>query len=250
MLNASLVQQIYQIIKRKILNLELSWGQRIDTQQLAEEFGVSQTPIRDALNRLAADGLVKIQPRVGYYVMQAGPGDVIEIYDLRIIFESYALPAAIQNLPRVKIEKLKEKMERLQHEEMNEDKKRKEFQKLDEQLHGLIIENLNNERLKNFFSQIYDFVIIFQHMDTPINDPLEEHIFFLDALLRQDLDGARSILCAHIHNARDRLLTKLEETCQETVKGLSIDPNTSLFHKLSKKSGMRNDYGKRGQDNL
>lgn len=250
MLNASLVQQIYQIIKHKILDLELSSDQRIDTQQLAEEFGVSQTPIRDALNRLAADGLVKVQPRVGYYVIQAGHRDVIEIYDLRIIFESYALPAVIQNLPRAKVEKLKEKMERLQREGMNEDKKRKEFQKLDEQLHRSIIESSNNERLKNFFSQIYDFVIIFQHMDTAINAPLEEHIAFLDALLRQDLDGARSILCAHIYNARDRLLRKLQETCQETVKGLYIDPNTSLFQKLSKKSGMRNAYGKRGQGNI
>jgi len=250
MLKTSLVDQIYQIIKQKILHLELSWNQRIDTQQLAEEFGVSQTPVRDALNRLAADGLVKIQPRVGYYVMQAGPEDVVEIYDLRIIFESYALPAAIQHLRRAKIEKLKEKMERLQREKMNEDKKRKEFQKLDEQLHRSIIESSNNERLKNFFSQIYDFVIIFQHMDTAISGPLEEHIVFLDALLRQDLDKARSISCAHICNARDRLLKKLKETCQETVKGLSIDPDTSVFHKLSKKSGMRNAYGKRGQGNL
>jgi len=250
MLKTSLVDQIYQIIKQKILSLELSWNQRIDTQQLAEGFGISQTPIRDALNRLAADGLVKVQPRVGYYVMQADHRDVVEIYDLRIIFESHVLPAAIQNLNRAKIEKLKEKMERLQHEEMNEDKKRKEFQKLDEQLHGLIIESSNNKRLKNFFSQIYDFVLIFQHMDTTINDPLEEHIVFLDALLRQDLSRARSTLCTHIHNARDRLLRKLKETYQETAKGLSTDWDTSAFHNLGKKNGMRNAYGKRGQGNL
>ena len=232
MLNPSLVDQIYQIIKEKILKLDLSWDQRIDTQQLAEEFGVSQTPIRDALNRLAADGLVKVQPRIGYYVVQASARDVLEIYDLRIIFESYGLPAVIQNLSRTKIEKLKEKMERLQREEMNEDKKRKQFQKLDEQLHGLIIDCSNNKRLKNFFSQIFDFVVIFQHMDTTINGPLEEHIAFLDALLRQDLDGARSILCAHIYNARDRLLRKLKETYHETVKSLSTDPDTLVFHKL------------------
>jgi len=208
-IEANLVNQICDILREKIINLELKLGQRIDIKKLAEEFEVSQTPIREALNKLIKDGLVTINPRRGYYVVKLLAKDMEEIYDLRKMFESYALESGIKNIEVNKLRKLKQKMIEQLQGEVTKQRRKVKFE-TDKKLHLLIIQSSYNKKLKEMYSQIYNFVKISQRMNPRFKKSLEEHIALIDAILEKDLEKAKKLLMLHIDNARDRGIKALE----------------------------------------
>ena len=213
-IETNLVDQIYNILREKIINLELKLGQRIDIKGLAEEFGVSQTPVREALNRLTKDRLVNVIPRRGYYVVKLSAEDMEEIYDIRKIFESYALESAIKNIEVNKLRKLKQRMMEQLQGEVTEQRRKTKFE-TDKKLHLLIIQSSYNKKLKEMYSQIYDFVKISQRMNPRFKKSLEEHIALIDAILEKDLEKARKLLMLHIDNARDWGIKALKDSFSE-----------------------------------
>ena len=87
----TLNQQAYDILKEKILNKELLPGTRLVDSQLAEDFGISRTPLRDAIRKLAEEGFVVSSPtKKGYYVYQPSAKDINEIFELRQILVAAA----------------------------------------------------------------------------------------------------------------------------------------------------------------
>jgi DNA-binding GntR family transcriptional regulator len=222
-----LVDQLYEIIKERIVSLQLKLGEKIDVQKLAEEFGVSQTPVRDALNRLSQNGLVNTRARVGYYVVDLSEEDITEIYDLRKMFEGYVLESAIENIDFNELRQVKRKMEEIQ-QETDEKIKKAKFDETDRELHLLIIKNSNNKKLQNLFSQIYDFVRISISMGVEWKTSLKEHIALIDALQEKDLTKAEEILKEHIDNSRDNAIKALESSSHGYNKGMK---EMSLFIK-------------------
>ena len=209
MLNPSLVDQIQDILKERIVSLQLKLGEKINVQELTEEFGVSQTPVRDALNMLSQNGLVKIKSRVGYYVVDLSAQDLGEIYDLRKMFETYALKSALNNIDFDKLGQLKRKMEEI-GKETNGRGKRARLHEADKKLHLLIINSSTNKRLRNLFSQIYDFVRISISMGVEWEKSLEQHLVLIDALRKKDLPRAEKILTEHIDYSKDNAIKVLE----------------------------------------
>jgi len=90
-INQTIVGKIYTELKEKIINQQIKLNQRISIKEIAKDFGISQTPIREALNRLIKDELVEYKLRRGYYVIRLSCKDLEEIYDLRKLIEVYAL---------------------------------------------------------------------------------------------------------------------------------------------------------------
>jgi len=170
---------------------------------------VSQTPVRDALNRLEKDGLVTIVPRRGYYIVELSAEDMEEIYDLRKMIEVYALESAIKNVEPDKLKELKQLTEKLQNEP-NKKRKRRKFNELDRELHSLIVQSSPNKRLHEIYSRIYDFVKISQSMDPKFEESLEEHLLLFEAMLENNLTKAKKILMMHIDNAKDNGIKALE----------------------------------------
>jgi len=205
MIKNGLVEQVYGIIKDKIINLELNLGQRIDIQKIAAELGISQTPVREALNRLVKDRLISINPRKGYYVTDISPEDMEEIYDIRRIFEVYALDSAIENIDLYKLKKLKQKMEEELRGRITRKKRKTKFE-IDKQLHLLIVNSSKNKKLKEMYYEIYDFIKIFQRMNPGFKETLEEHITLIDTIIKKDTEEAKKLLAVHIENAKGRII--------------------------------------------
>jgi len=205
----NLVDQLYEYVKECIVNVRLRPGERINMQKLATEFGVSQTPVREMLKKLSEDGLIKIVPRVGYYVVDLSAKDIREVYDLRRILEIYALESAVRNISKKKLQELKENMKKLQRE-INEEKKNKKFRQLDREFHWSIIQSSPNVRLHKLFSQIYNIVILTQHINQRVDESLKEHITLVDAVMKRDIDKAKEILKTHINNSKEEVINVLK----------------------------------------
>jgi len=196
----SFEEQIYEMMKEKILNFEIKLGEQINIQKLSRELKVSTTPICGALKRLSQENLVKVIPRVGYYVVDIQPRDLIWIYDLRIMFESYALEKGINKINKNKLLQIKEKTQKLSNVQ-SENLKKEMFNKTDRELHWLIIESSPNKKLHDMYSQIYNFVILSQAINPQFERSIKEHLELIEAILKKDIEEAKNKLKTHINNA-------------------------------------------------
>jgi DNA-binding GntR family transcriptional regulator len=92
----SMGDRVYAVLRDRILTGELAHGERLHQEALSEELGVSRTPLREALGRLAADGLVELLPQRGARVAGVGPRDMQTSYESRLIVEPAAARLAAE----------------------------------------------------------------------------------------------------------------------------------------------------------
>lgn len=208
-LRRNLVEQMHDILRERITNVKMKPGARINIQELAEEFDVSPTPIKDVLKKLSQEGLVTTKSGKGYYVISLSPEKLNEIYDLRKMFESYSLKAAMKDIPIEKLYELKKEMENLK-QETNKEKKSTKFYQKDQMLHLEIIRNSNNKVMEEFYRQIYDLIKISQHLYEAADEPLEDHMTLVEAMLERNFTKARKALEAHIEHGRDKAMRTLQ----------------------------------------
>lgn len=214
--NRSLVDQIYSVLRDRIIEVSMEPGTKIDIQQLIEEFEVSETPVRVALAKLTHEGLVKLLPRRGYFVIKLTKKDLKEIYDLRILLESYAIDTAIEKMDPTKLKKIYRDFERLRGTN-NSKRREKESLKTDEGFHLEIVRNCDNKRAQELFYRIYDFARISQKMHKRIDQDIDEHTAVIKALLDKKKEEARRLLVQHLENAREATLEVLDESLSGKV---------------------------------
>lgn len=92
----SLVDQVYEKIREKIVKLEVPFGSKLNVSKLQEEYGVSSTPVREALNRLLNEGLIEFENNVGASVIDITESDVVEVQELEAAYEMAAARYAMQ----------------------------------------------------------------------------------------------------------------------------------------------------------
>lgn len=100
---ASLVDQIYEELRGKIIDLTYPLGSKLNVNELQNVFEVSTTPIREAMNRLQAEGLVTYESNVGIHVVNFTPDDVFEIQDLAPVLHATAIRFAMERGDRKKM---------------------------------------------------------------------------------------------------------------------------------------------------
>jgi len=103
---ASVVDQVHAALREQILSGELQRGSRLPQETLAAEFGVSRTPLREALRRLAAEGLVTLQPNYGATVSQLEFGDMRDAWTARLVIEPPAARMGAERRPEPELDRM------------------------------------------------------------------------------------------------------------------------------------------------
>lgn len=209
---SSLTETVYKAIKEKILNHEIPMGSRIRDELLAEQLGVSRTPIREALRALIRDGLVEVVPRSRTRVRNPTEQDIIEIFDLRIELESLAARKSADRIPPDQLQQLR------QMHDAAEDDLRKGSTRLalefDKEMHRVILDNCGNERLRQIMGTINDSVAFFRNLGarTPAHRGFNyRHREIMRALAREDGEAAARALTEHIEMAKEQTLRDFED---------------------------------------
>jgi DNA-binding GntR family transcriptional regulator len=104
--SVSIKDQVYDSLKWELLAGGLRAGDFLQEQQLADRFGVSKTPIREALGTLVDQGLIQLLPRKGYWVAPVSSREILECIDLRIILECAAVELAVQRITETELREL------------------------------------------------------------------------------------------------------------------------------------------------
>lgn len=110
----SLVEQICEALTNAIIEGRLKPGQPLTEQSLQKEFGVSRTPIREALRILEAKGLVTVIPRKGAWVKQIEKKDIEETFPIRALLEGYAAKVAVERMTPDDLDRMRRHLDEME----------------------------------------------------------------------------------------------------------------------------------------
>src|SRR3989440_8828069 len=207
----TVVDYAYEQIWQRVIMMGGGEEQRLSDATLAEQLGISRTPVRQALERLVQEGLVRSDPRRGFWTSTFTAQDIHEIYDLRGALEVLAVRLAAPHLSQ---EDLKSQLEALYAVRAELDVHPVlRFLQVDIRLHMLITRASNNGRLIHSLSMLRSQLSMFQMQDTfypeRMATALNDHEQVLLALLAGNVEEAADFLARHIRNAKEGVLADI-----------------------------------------
>jgi DNA-binding GntR family transcriptional regulator len=211
------VDRAYDKIRAAILDGSLAPGSRLKEKTLVEDCGVSRTPVRDALRRLAAEGYVSIQPNQGAQVRSWSTEDLDELFALRALLEGYAAKRAAKLITAEglnRLEKVVAQMNAILTTEMPDEEKIAEFLLLNRAVHEPIWEASGSKRLISMLSTLVEQALVVHTVKYFTMDRIatshRHHEALLMALKAGDESWAESIMTSHIYAARSEVKVGLQ----------------------------------------
>ena len=200
----NLSDQAYDELVKKIISGGYPGGTTLQEEKLASEFGISRTPVREALKRLAAEGLIEQLPRKGFRVAMPDDDALTELFECRCGLELLALKNAMGAIPPEKIETLKEK---LRSAARRKDSRRIALE-ADGEMHALFSDHCGNRYLSALIQQFRTKTAPYRNYRNRERAPLEELITermeILDAVLAGDTEKVSILLRKHILKGKSR----------------------------------------------
>lgn len=211
--NASLEEKVYIELQDAILSESIKKGEALTEISLSEKLGVSRTPVRSALQRLAEDGLIKIVPNRGAVVLGVTKEDILDIYRIRMRLEGLASAMAAEKMTEDMKKKLAETVELSEfYLQKNNTENLKE---LDTSFHRIIYEASGSRTLARILSDLHLHTKGYRRISLAIPGRLErttmEHREILNAILAGDAEKADKLTSEHIEHALANMMTAFSE---------------------------------------
>lgn len=199
-------QRVYRALKRDLLAAAFAPGQPLAETALSQRYGASRTPLREALQRLNADGLVRIEPRRGAFVQALTVADFLEINELRSILEPHAARLAATRLAPDALGRLAAEHAAINPLAPDDDDVRR-LARLDGDVHAAIAQASGNLRLARLILGLDDMMQIMRVSDMRRRhrETLESLGEILAALAARDPDAAEAALRRHISDFRSAI---------------------------------------------
>ncbi|MFH2073955.1 MAG: GntR family transcriptional regulator [Pseudomonadota bacterium] len=216
-----LKDRIYQNIKSSIIELHLYPGEQLTEQRLANELGVSKSPIREALQRLEQNGLVHMVPYKGCYVSKLEKEECRELFQTREALELFCIDQKMDSYTEQDIRDF----EALMNIAVDEFNRGNESFAYNTHLsfHRMIIDKMENRLIQSIYSNIQDRMkrylnYLVKYSPNRVKLSSEQHILLLKAIQRKDREGAMKELKHH-------LMTVLKDflTTEEIMEGKKTD---------------------------
>lgn len=199
---------VFEHLREAIINGKLRPGERLMEVQLADDMGVSRTPVREAIRKLELEGLVIMIPRRGAYVADLSIRDVAETFEIRSALESLAAGLAAERITDLEAAEMELILVGIGEAIAANDFKR--TVELDEQYHNLVYRASHNERLQQILSnlreQIQRFRIRTLALPGRANGVLQEHRCIAEAIAERNAELAQKLALEHVENAENALL--------------------------------------------
>lgn len=204
----------YELIRSLILEGRFAPGERLKEEELTDLCGVSRTPVREGLRRLAIEGLVVVTPHQGAQVADVGEGELEEIYALRAMIEGHAAGRAALFIKEEDIDRLKQLAAEMEAAvadaagsmlgapgaELNA-----RFTPANSEFHRIILDAAMSPRLAAMAALVVEIPLILRtlarYSDQELMRSLQHHRELIAAFEARDDDWARSVMRSHIHAA-------------------------------------------------
>ena len=212
MVKIPLKQKAYNYVLDKIISGDLKPGQRMSEVAMAQEIGVSPTPLREAYRQLASEGFVAHVPNSGIFVRELDEGEISELYEIREALETFAVRKAAQRMNYIQVDELKEcyTIQKSIGSKLKKSKKtvlsprqETEYMKADTKFHILILDSAENGLIMKTMGECHIMrkLLTFrshEHNLQQVEKTLEQHVAILSAIEDHDADGAEKCMRKHI----------------------------------------------------
>lgn len=214
----TLTEAAVDTIRNHILDMTLAAGSRVDAPLLMKQFKLSRTPAREALNRLAAEGLIVIHPNRGAYVRRLDFDDLQALFDIYFVEErmlghfcSFEDPGLVADLERLHQD----------HQAATRAKRYLDITRLNSEFHVRIARSSGNDyvhefayRIQNHFRRLSFCIYQLESrlagvLEGQMKRIVDEHAQIIAAIRRRDRAALGDILMAHARRARDRLIAAI-----------------------------------------
>ncbi|MCY7873921.1 GntR family transcriptional regulator [Bacillus spizizenii] len=206
--------QFYNQLKKMIFNGTFKPGERINETQLAKSFGVSRSPIREAMRLLEKDGLLKADDRNGFSITSLTAKDVDEIYKIRIPLEQLAVELVIDEADEKELAILEKQLEETE-KAIHNGTEDTEIIHLNQNFHELFVDFSHNRHLKNLLEHVNDLIhfcrILNYTGDHRAETILSEHRKILEEVKKKNKEAAKQYVMAHFNHDCEHLKHVLEE---------------------------------------
>jgi DNA-binding GntR family transcriptional regulator len=202
---------VFDVLRENILGRGFRPGDRLDVRALAHQLGVSATPVKDAVTRLAAEGLVEIRPRSGTFVAELAADAVAETFEIRRALECLAAEHVVSRLTPELLARFTAIVEALERTVSSEHDRAQHEQK-NVELHTLLVESSGNRRLTELYRSLNAHLIVARiHSrrspdDARLAQERREHRAILEALQSRDTSLLVGALDRHIRRAGGALV--------------------------------------------
>lgn len=198
-------------IKKRLMSGELASGARLTEEGLARELGLSRTPVREAIRRLVADGVLRFKPNSGTFVAEWSDDEIRQIFDLRTLLESQIAEAAALNITSEELSALEAVQRELEAAAARRGNAAlQQRSALNRRFHSLIAAASRKTRLAGALANAIEMPIVQQtfrrYSPKQAQRSLEHHQELLDALRARDPQWARAVMTSHIRAAMQALL--------------------------------------------
>jgi DNA-binding GntR family transcriptional regulator len=223
----ALVDQLAAALQARILSGEIASGTRLRQEALADEFGVSRTPIREALRKLEATGLIELRPHRGALVRHPTAREIREAYEVRAELEGLAAELAATRIQDAQLDRLRE-AERLFRRSITSllasrgrapdpaDETLRDWEQANDLFHIAIQEASGNERLRLTLADLHRSFprrltwLALSGSSHLLEENVEQHAAVLRAIERRDASEARRLMSEHVRRAGELVVLRFD----------------------------------------
>lgn len=204
---------VFESLREAIIGGILMPGERLMEQQLAEELGVSRTPVREAIRKLELEGFVVMIPRKGAYVAGISLKDVADVFEIRAALEGLAAGLAAERITDDELEELERILVR--KAEIIEENNLEQLIEIDTMFHDHLYRASRNEKLVQIINNLREQIQRFR--STTLAYPgrmkvaLEEHKKIVEAISERNVVLAQQLAQEHIENAENSMLETIHQ---------------------------------------
>lgn len=202
--------EAYKLIKEKLMNGQILPGERIREDLLADEFSMSRTPVREAINQLSAEGFVIQEPRKGIFATEFTKQELINIIEIRTLLESYAAKICCEKITEQQWKELEEIYINLKDSLLTQDNAK--YVLYDSMFHRKIGQITTNKKLSNYINDIEDNVIFARRMKIynikykySEEESIKQHEEILLAIKNRDVKNASKAIEKNTREVLNRM---------------------------------------------
>ncbi len=204
---------VFETMRDAILTGKLSPGERLMEMQIAEEMGVSRTPVREAIRKLELEGLVVMVPRKGAYVAGISIKDVVDVFEVRAALEGLAASLAAERITDEEIDQLERSIVSIS--EVSDGKNIGSVVEKDIGFHDIIYRASRNEKLIQIITNLKEQLQRFRatSLATPgrSKQAVDEHRQIVEAIAERNAELAEKLARQHIENAENIMLQEIKK---------------------------------------
>lgn len=211
---ATTVRKVYEVLRDKAIDFEFKPGERLNESALTRELGISRTPLREALNRLVAEGFLTLSPGQGFYCRKLVPERIAQLYQVRCGLETEAVRRAIEMASDQKLRTIETYLDATEKEYATcEDFG--ELARMDEEFHIELARLSGNEELIDLLTNVNERIRYVRTVNLrqlrstgakKEHEGLSAHRFIANAVIKRDAETAISALRQHIERRSEEVV--------------------------------------------